>query len=151
MHQHLFSIHHKARALLLGLLLVGLALSSSSVAFGADSPALAPQTQGEVTFINGGVGESEVGEIKGMAHAYPLEVLFTHSNGAYNWADSLKIRDKAGKVVLDTELNGPYVLVQLPPGRYSVIARYGDVERQKAVNVAAQKHARVSFTLAGSE
>jgi hypothetical protein len=53
--------------------------------------------------------------------------------------------DAHNSEVLNTSSRGPYMLVKLRPGRYTVHARYKDQEQSKAVTVAAKGSARSSF------
>jgi hypothetical protein len=104
-----------------------------------------PQQQGAVSFVSGGVGEDELADIKGMARGYPLELLFVAKSTPTNEYVSdvqVKVMDKGGTVMLDTQSNGPYLLAKLPPGRYTIEATlHGNVRHQTVqLSSSAMKH-----------
>lgn len=47
--------------------------------------------------------------------------------------------------VFAADSRGPYMLVKLPPGRYTVHARYKDQEQTRAVNVGNRGGAHADF------
>ena len=55
------------------------------------------------------------------------------------------IRDAGGNVVLEATSEGPYLLADLPPGRYQVTAIYQGEEKRANAEVVAGKPARLTF------
>jgi len=85
----------------------------------------AAQKTGEVTYLTGGVGEDEARVIEGRAKDYPLTLDFlvkTRPRAGFTADVKVMIKDHAGKVVLDTVSKGPFLLVRLPSGKYTMDA-----------------------------
>ena len=100
-----------------------LSLSAAlSPAFADESDLPPVRTQGNVTYVTGGIGSDETAAIKAAAANYPLTLQFSSSTGAFLASVVVKITDAGGNVVLDTTSEGPYLLVNLEPGRYTVDA-----------------------------
>ena len=111
------------------LLSMSLTMSMLVPAHAQDSALPAVQTQGDVKFLSGGIGSDEIAAIKSASRDYPLTLQFSASTGAFLASVAVSIRDAAGKVVLDTVAEGPFLLVNLGPGRYRVKATLDGIER----------------------
>lgn len=127
-------------ARLLSAMLLGLSMTTLTAQ--ADDSDLPPtQTQGDVVYLSGGIGKDETAAIKAATSRYPLSLLFatTGSGGrdAFLASVPVKITDAGGKVVLDTVTDGPYLLVNLAPGKYQVSANLDGVERKTSVTLKA--------------
>ncbi len=85
--------------------------------------ALEEQAQGDVRFVSGGVGETEIAEIKAIGPAYSLQVLTADRAGQFVSGVHVTIK-RGGTSVLDTDLDGPYLLVKLSPGAYQLRATF---------------------------
>jgi hypothetical protein len=84
---------------------------------------ITPQTQGDVTFVSGGIGEDEHKALRAIQNQYNLHLTFAvKGSGEYVSGAKVKIEDAKGHVFLDTTTNGPTLLVQLKPGHYKVSA-----------------------------
>jgi hypothetical protein len=105
--------------------------------------------QGSVGFITGGVGESQAKMFKRQLTKHPLAIeLLQHAGKAEEFtADAtVKITDQQGHTVLDAKADGPFMLVDLAPGRYSIQATLkNDTLKKHAVVVARNKTARATF------
>ena len=117
------------------------------------SPAIAAEAlpaevkQGSVRFVTGGIGADAVEAFKQAAAKYPLELLFAQKalpNDVYLAGVKVTVR-QAGKVLLETESDGPFLLAHLPSGKYQIEAVSEGVTRQQTVDVQAGKHRRVVF------
>ncbi|MEO5654410.1 MAG: hypothetical protein ABIR00_00280 [Nitrosospira sp.] len=114
------------------LALIFLAVFSTSGFAGNDntSPGTslpATQTQGEIAFLSGGIGEDESVAIKKEATSWPLTLELAQtgvSRAEYISDVPVTITNESGKIVLDTVAEGPFLLVKLPPGKYSLDATY---------------------------
>ena len=103
------------------------------------------QTQGAVSFTSGGVGLDESHAlIREQAH-WPLSLRFTGPTADYLADVHVRIADEKNAEVLKTDAMGPYMLVKLPPGRYTVYARYKDSEKKQTVTVAGNGKAKADF------
>jgi hypothetical protein len=99
------------------------------------------KTQGEVSYLSGGIGKDETAAIKAATSRYALTLLFATTGGggrdAFLASVPVKIADAAGKVVLDAVTDGPYLLVNLAPGKYQISASLDGVERKSSVTLKA--------------
>ena len=88
------------------------------------------QKSGAISFVSGGVGDDSLERIRALAGDFNLQLLFAAKAGNYLADVGVVIRDARGRVVLRTRADGPFLLVKLPPGEYTVGAAY-DGERQR--------------------
>jgi len=84
--------------------------------------------------------------MKAMAPDFPLSITVTAKSGAYLADSHIKIQDARGQMILDTQLDSPYLLVDLAPGRYNVEATHQGTKQQRSVNIAANMSAKISFS-----
>lgn len=106
------------------------------------------QHAGGVSYLSGGVGSDESAAIKGEMGNYPLVLEFAGKTNAGNdyLADiPVQISDAHGTVVLDTSSRGPFMLISLPNGRYTVTATYNGNQVRRVVSVATGAHAHELF------
>ena len=123
-----------------------LGLGSAGFAISADS--VAPTKQGTVNYMTGGVGDDDIAALKRAASSYPLELEFSQQAQPKNEfvADvKVTVRDRAGKVLLDAASGGPFMLVELPTGRYDVEASYDGQSKRQSVDVRRDQHRKVVF------
>ena len=122
-----------------------LALSGAIVAVAAPAEAQfsndgAPYTQatmiGGVEVLNGGGSESDVSHIKTLAREYPLQIIISGRGGEYGVADSLTLRNASGAVVTVPDA-GPYVMMKVPPGRYTAEADFNGLVERRTVSVGS--------------
>jgi hypothetical protein len=103
------------------------------------------ERQGAVEYISGGVGLDESSALKSEAPRWPLVLRFTGPTSDYLADVHVRIVGPRGADVLNADSMGPYLLVKLPPGRYTVLASYQDQEQKRTVIVSAQPGARAQF------
>jgi hypothetical protein len=117
----------------------------------ADDDALPPvQHSGDISYISGGVGLDESDAIKAAGPKYPLWISFTsrvEGKDAYTAPDQVTILKAGGAPVLDLKPNGPFLLLDLPPGRYQVSAGFAAQSRTQKVQIARGAHKRLVFSL----
>ena len=107
---------------------------------------LKPQTQGDVTFVSGGVGVDERNEMQAIRAEYNLSVLFSvQSTGEYLSGVKVSIVDSKGNLLLETVSDGPMLLAKLKPGRYNINAELEGQIAQKKANVEGNKRTSISF------
>jgi hypothetical protein len=126
------------RSLTVALALAG---AATGVAYAsADLPDV--QTQGSVSFMSGGIGLDESTAMKQAQSQYPLSMLFIAKSSprdVYTADVSVTIKDAQGNTQLDTVTEGPYLLADLPSGKYTVTAEYnGRTETRNATVVTGQ-------------
>ena len=98
-----------------------------------------------MSFTSGGVGLDESHAlIREQAH-WPLSLRFTGPTSDYLSDVHVRIADAKDTEVLKTDAMGPYMLVKLPPGHYTVYARYKDSEKKQGVTVAGNGKAKADF------
>lgn len=103
------------------------------------------QQQGDVSFVSGGVGQDESKALQRAEHRWPLALRFTGPGGEFLADVRVRIADTHGANLLDTTSRGPYMLVKLPPGHYTVHASHAGVDKTSAVTVGASGGARAAF------
>lgn len=81
-----------------------------------------------IEYISGGVGESESQELRDEQGRFNLWLLTAAKrSGAYLFGVQVKITDiRSRNVVLEHAMDGPRLLVALPPGHYEIRASYRD-------------------------
>ncbi|ANI57865.1 hypothetical protein ABH908_000716 [Pseudomonas frederiksbergensis] len=117
-----------------GVLLLPIALNAASLE-PIDSSAVQVQQQQQngITYLSGGIGEDEAKAIQ-QTKGYNLHMTFsTGPQDEYVPDVDLVIQKAAGQTVLTLSEAGPLVYVQLPAGKYTVIATHkGEVRRDTA-------------------
>ncbi|MDP1665903.1 MAG: carboxypeptidase regulatory-like domain-containing protein [Methylobacter sp.] len=99
----------------------------SSFSVGAEEFIIKPQTQGEVTFVTGGVGENERNAMQAMRAEYNLNLLFSvRDTGEYLSDVTVRITDSRGNTLMESVSDGPMLFAKLKPGRYIISADRGD-------------------------
>lgn len=126
-------------------------LPRCAVAQDRDAPSEAPvlpavqESQG-IRYVSGGVGSGEAAAMRAESARYALTLLFyVQGEKAMFIADvDVLIQDSAGQVLLHTRSDGPYLLVQLPAGRYRLNCAYRGQEKQFSLQQKAGQPQRVS-------
>src|SRR5215831_6264738 len=81
---------------------------------GGDSALPPVQSQGQTKYITGGVGKGESDAILRAGKSWSLTLELTQASGSarpeYISEVQITIKDKSGNAVLDTLVDGPYVL-----------------------------------------
>lgn len=113
---------------------VALCAAAATAAVHAQDAPLQPQQRGSATVVNGGVGLDEAAEIRRLAPHYPLRVVFSLRNGDYEVADRLEVL-RGGERVAVVPDAGPWLLVDLPPGRYTLRGEFGGRTEQRDVTI----------------
>jgi hypothetical protein len=103
------------------------------------------QQQGDVSYVSGGVGLDESRALQAAQREWPLTLRFTGRNAEFLADVQVRIVDAHNAEVLNTTSRGPYMLVRLHPGRYTVHAKYNDNEQNRTVTVPAQGNVKAAF------
>lgn len=129
-HNHYFLLPF----LLFGALLFPIMLNATNLA-PVDSAGVQvqPQQQNGITYLSGGIGEDEARAI-GQAHGYNLHMTFAIGpENKYVPDVDVTVQSASGQTLLTLSDAGPLVYVQLPPGKYNVVAtRNGEARRDTA-------------------
>jgi len=98
------------------------------------------------SYLSGGVGAEEMGTLNNERGQYALSILTaSKGSGAYLADVRIRITDQQSRQVLDTVMDGPWLLVDLPAGRYLVEAVHGEVLKKIAVALGAGDHRQTVF------
>lgn len=97
-----------------------LALAAAAIAFPA-AAMTEGRTKQDGPFVSGGVSQSELADIRAKQPFFNLSVLTAaKGSGAYLAGVRVRIVDSKGENILETEMDGPYLLVDLLPGKYDM-------------------------------
>lgn len=135
-----------------GTLLSRLLILSIAVVFTVSTPYAAAQsvregrTAQDRRYIAGGIGLDESEQMKASARDFLLSITVAAKSGAYLADSHIKIQDVQGRMVLDTQLDAPYLLVDLAPGKYNVEATLQGKKQQRTVDIAANTRAKIVFS-----
>ena len=117
--------------------LIALAIFLSPLTYPAVAQSLLqPQTQGDVTFVSGGVGDDSQQAMLAAKPDYNLHLLFAQAvSGGYFANLPVRIMDASGTVVVNATSMGPFFYARLKPGKYTVSAAHRGVPMTKTANI----------------
>ena len=104
----------------------------------------APQSYGSVQVINGGVDLDQADAIKRIQTRYPLRVEISGRGGDYYVADRVKVL-QGHDVVAEIPNAGPWLLMDVPPGRYTLVGTFGSTEIRRDVVVPTHNGTTVAW------
>ena len=102
-------------------------------------------------YLAGGFGIEEREELEQARRDFRLRVTTAaRGSGAYLSGVRIRIADASGRGVFDREVAGPWLLIDLPPGRYAVRASLqGETsEQQVTIGVADRREIYFYFQVA---
>jgi hypothetical protein len=79
---------------------------------------------------------------------YALKIEFAGPGGQYVGGEEVSV-GQTGKTLLNVECPGPWLLLQLPPGRYDVSAKLGGQTAQSAAFVSKKGQGRIILRFLG--
>jgi len=123
--------------------LAAFALSAGLTGLAVAAPPV-EKTQGDVSYIMGGIGLDESQQMKAMESQYSVAITFAmqQSGKADYLADiPVTITNSQGQTVLSVKSDGPYLLAKLPPGSYEIKASHDGSPKTSHVQVGAGTHA----------
>jgi hypothetical protein len=88
----------------------------------AGQPAAKPAAG--LVHLSGGVGKESREELARRAGEFNVKLVFTNRSGSYVANVSVTVRDASGRVLGRLDADGPWLLLKLPAGDYSVAARF---------------------------
>ena len=96
---------------------------------------LEEQVSNGVSFINGGIGDEELAELKNKAGEFNLHVMLSAPKGEYISDVSLRILDSAGATLVSVDDAGPYFYAHMNAGHYTLETTNANGEK-KAIKLA---------------
>lgn len=129
---------HRTTALLIASLLAGGAAVTLVPAAYAAAPATttaaaaklpAEQKYEGIAYTTGGIGADEAKAFQQAMNKYPLAIEVVQKETAgkrdeFTANAKIRIMDHAGKEIFNAKAGGPFMLVRLEPGKYSMTASY---------------------------
>lgn len=109
-------------------------LGALSIAAPGLSLAAEVRHQGEISYVCGGVGETEMQDLQAMAPKFNLGFWMVEGpRGEYLADIPVRILQK-GKTVAEFTAEGPLCYVSAPKGAYTIRGRYKDEDRSVSVH-----------------
>ena len=101
-----------------------------------------PDTQHSegIAYISGGVGDGESEAILAEAKQWPVLLELSqleNGRGVWIFGAQIKLVNKQQKVIFNAQADGPYMLINITPGDYQILATYQGVEQKRALTVKA--------------
>ncbi|HSD43843.1 MAG TPA: hypothetical protein VLD36_18490 [Burkholderiales bacterium] len=116
-------------------LVLGLGLAGTAVA------QIALQSMNDIRYVSGGIGEEERGEMLLMLPDYNLKlVAAAQGSGGFLAGVRLAALDARGVTLLETTLDGPWLMARFPPGRYELQVTYGGATQKRVATIPAKGH-----------
>jgi hypothetical protein len=107
-----------------------------------------PQSYAGIQVINGGVDLDQADAIKRVQSRYNLRVEISGRGGNYYVADNLKLM-QGSDVLAEIPQAGPWLLMDVPPGRYTLLGDFGGTTVKRDV-VVTQNGTKVSWVVPSS-
>jgi hypothetical protein len=96
--------------------------------------------------VSGGIGSDEVATINAERRRYGMAILTAATGtGAFLSDVHIRITDEHAAPVLETQMDGPWLLVDLPPGRYTIEAGLDGQVKKTTVPLGAGAHQQATF------
>lgn len=139
----------KLKTLAISIIATTALLTATSPVLSADNYLLpAEATQGEIRYITGGIGLDEAAAFKQAAARYMMELQFVQKARPLDEFLSdvrVIVRARSGAVVLDAISQGPYLLANMPAGRYDIEVNHNGMIKRQAMDMRPGKHERAVF------
>lgn len=109
-----------------------------------------PETQYSqgISYITGGVGEGETNAILAEAKQWPVLLEMSqieNGRGVWIFGATIKIVNNAKQVIFDAQADGPYMLINLVPGDYSIEASYQGVIQKRSISIKPDSVQKISL------
>jgi hypothetical protein len=98
------------------------------------------------SFVSGGVGSEEMAALDLERGRYALAIL-TAAKGSGAFLSDIRIRitDAHDAQVLETVMDGPWLLVDLPAGRYTIAATLDQRVQKTLIDLGSTGHHQATF------
>jgi len=111
----------------------------------ANSDSGTVQTEGNVSYVSGGVGADSIDRLSSLAGDFNLKLVFALKSGEYVSGVGVVVADAAGKTLLNATSDGPWFLTRLPAGNYQVTATFEGNAVKHQIAVGTEKLRTVDF------
>ncbi|MBM3350757.1 MAG: hypothetical protein FJY53_03025 [Betaproteobacteria bacterium] len=141
-------LKHRVVLFILLILAVLSLLFSSGVTGSSSSLDPTVEQVGDITYISGGVSESESVMMKALAVDYQLEIVLIQKlqqREEYLADVNVQVFDHNLKSLLNIDTEGPYLLMNLPLGKYLITAEYEGVAKSQWVKNDGKKHQKLIY------
>ena len=107
--------------------------------------ALTPQTASGIAYITGGVTIDERQEMMAQRNNYSLLLKVAAKSGKYLGDSVVKITDQDGATVFECTTDGPWLLVDLPVGRYTVSATGLNITQSQKILISKKTRREITM------
>ncbi len=97
------------------------------------------RTNSGVTYVSGGIGLESIDQLTAISKEFNLKLVFALNSGEYVSNVKVVIADAAGKPLLDTTTDGPWLLTKLPAGNYQIAATFAGTTLKRRATVGAAR------------
>lgn len=101
-----------------------------------------------ISYITGGVGESESTAILSESKQWPLLLEMSqieNGRGVWIFGATIKISNSMKQIIFSAQADGPYMLINLKSGDYVIEATYQGVMQKRALSVKADSPQKISL------
>lgn len=140
-------MHHRALSRVPARTLVAaVTLFVSAIAAMSATAATQGQSPQGWAFIDGGIGQTETEGMEADRSKYSLWVMTAgRKSGAFLADVEVTIVDSKGEEVFQRRLEGPWLMIDLPLGRYEVRSRYGQEAQTRVTTIHPGDHHQIVF------
>jgi len=97
-------------------------------------------------FLDGGIGQTETESMEADRSKYSLWIMTAgRTSGAFLADVEVSIVDSKGEAVFQRRLEGPWLMIDLPLGRYEVRSRYGQETQTRVTTIHPGDHHQIVF------
>ena len=101
-----------------------------------------------ISYISGGVGDGESEAILAEAKQWPVLLELSqleNGRGVWIFGAQIKLVNNQQKVIFNAQADGPYMLINITPGDYQILATYQSVEQKRALTVKADSSQKLNI------
>jgi hypothetical protein len=106
----------------------------------------APQSYDGIQVINGGADLDQAEAIERLQSRYPLAIEISGRGGDYYVADRVMVLQR-DELMTEIPNAGPWLLMDVPPGRYTLVGLFGNTELRRDVLVPTGKSTKLSWVV----
>jgi hypothetical protein len=133
-----------ALRMLFGATIVAAALAQAA-------PADTIPREGQMGYLNGGIGKEQADLMRDMSPQFPVRMTFSRHNASLNTDEfvadvRLRVVDGAGRTLDDLPGQGPIFLLRVPQGAYAVEAEHDGEVKTRRFDVVAGRHQELAFS-----